>query len=118
MGRWVGQLIVRNGQAMPLDIEITVENGITKFESVLPWAPGKKQEAEIFSVSDNGELIFGRRNRGSGLIIATAKIDAKGHLVGEEWLVGFTIPDDIPEEDKKQIDFFIKNPNTFDLVKK
>lgn len=118
IGRWVGQLMVRAGQAMPLDIEISVVNGITKFESVLPWAPTKKEEAAIFSVSDKGELIFGRRNRGSGLVISTAKIDAKGHLVGEEWLIGFTIPDDMPADIKERMDFIIKNPNTFDLIKK
>jgi hypothetical protein len=118
LGHWVGTLTVREGRNMPLDIEIVIENGKAVMRSVLPFPPYKKEEPAIFSVSAKGELVFGRKNRGAGLVVSTAKINAAGHLTGEEWLIGFVMPDDMPADIREKMNFIIKNPNVFDLVKK
>jgi len=118
LGTWKGELVVAGGQNTPVTLEITIENGKPVMRSVLPWPPYKREEPEIFTVSKNGDLVFGRRNRGAGLVITTAKLDKTGHLVGEEWLRGFVIADDLPDDVKKQMKFFMTHPNTFVLVKR
>ena len=117
LGRWVGELNVRDGQAMPMDMEIKIENGHGKMISVLPWPPYKKEETEIFFVDKEGQLVFGRKNRGAGVVISTGVITKNGNLTGTESLIGFTIPDDMPEDIKVRMKFVMKNPNTFDLKK-
>ncbi len=118
LGRWVGVLNVRRGQAIPMDIEISAENGKGKMIEVLPWPPYDKQESEIFFISTKGELVFGRKNRGAGLVISTATIDSHGALVVMKKLIGFVIPDDMPEEIKTNMKFVMENPNTFEMKKK
>lgn len=117
-GRWVGQKVVPRGQNMLTDLEIVVEEDRTKLLTVIPWDPSKKEEAEIFHITQDGKLVFGRRNGGGGLFVSTCSIDDKGHLVGEEWLVGFSIPEDESADFKEMMNFVLKNPNTFDLTKK
>ncbi len=115
LGRWVGELIVTRGQPIPIDMEIKVENGKGTIVSVLPWPPHDKVETEIVFVNDKGELVYGRKNRGAGLIISTGHIANDGNLKGKESLVGFTIPDDVPDEVKEMMKFTMENSNTFNL---
>lgn len=118
VGIWIGELVVSGGQNLPETLEITIENGKPVLRTVQPWPPYRKEEPEIFTISANGDLVFGRRNRGAGLVIATAKLNNSGHLIGEEWLVGFVMPSDMPSDVKEQMKFIITHPNTFDLIKK
>jgi predicted alpha/beta superfamily hydrolase len=118
IGRWTGELVVPRGRNMPMDIEILVEDGKAKLLSVLPWDQTKKEEPLIFYVDKDGRLIFGRRNRGAVLIIATAIIDNKGNLSGLQKWIGAIIPDEAPPEAKEMMQFTINNPNSFNLVRK
>jgi hypothetical protein len=115
VGRWVGELIVPRGHAMPVDFSIKIENGKTKGESITPWPPFKKVEMEIFFVDKEGSLITVRKNRGGGIVVSIARIASDGNLVGEEKMIGFTIPEDAPEDVKEMMKFTLANPNTFVL---
>ena len=117
LGKWQGELIVPRGQNMGISFEIFTENGVGKMLFALPWDTAQKIEPAIFGVSKDGKLIFGRKNNGRGLVVSTADINDKGDLVGEEWLVGFTIPDDVPADVKEEMKFSLVNPNTFTLRK-
>jgi enterochelin esterase-like enzyme len=117
-GRWVGQKVVPRGQNMLTDLEIVVEGGEAKLFTVVPWDPSKKEKGEIFHVTKAGKLVFGRRNGGGGLFVSTCEIDGKGHISGEERLVGFAIPEDESADFKEMMNFVLKNPNTFSLIKK
>ena len=96
---------------MPVDFEILIKDGKAMLLSVSPWAPDKKVEPEIISISKNGELVTGRRNSGSGVAVTIAKLDSKGNTVGEEWLKGFIMQDDFPAEAREQMMFILTNPN-------
>jgi hypothetical protein len=116
-GRWLGQMLVPGGQNSAVDIEILIENGTAKLLSVIPWNPSIKEEAEILLITKEGKLVFGRRNRGGGVFVTTCVINDYGELIGEERLVGFTIPENASIDFKKQMNFILTNPNTL-LLKK
>jgi uncharacterized protein len=116
-GRWVGQKMVPKGQAMQLDLEIIAEDGKVKLLMAIPWNPSKKEEADFLHITKEGKLVFGRVNRGGGLFVSTCTIDKNGKLTGEEWLIGFNIPDNETADFKEVMNFVLKNPNTFSLIK-
>jgi hypothetical protein len=115
IGQWTGELIVPRGQPVPMDFEIKTENGKGKMFEELPWPPFEKVEVEILYIDKDGTLVFGRKNRGAGLLISTARITARGNMKGDEKLIGFTIPEDVPDDVKEIMKFTVANPNTFEL---
>jgi len=118
LGRWVGELYVRNGQTLPMDFTISIENGKGKMMSVLPWPPFDKVETEILFVDKEGKLIFGRKNRGAGIVISETTLDKDSNLAGKEVLVGFTFPEGMPEDEKERMKIVLANPNTLKLSKR
>jgi len=102
----------------PIIVEISIANGVpTLFRVDPPWARGKRIEQEVFSVSKNGELIFGYKNMGSGVIVSTAKINKNGNLAGSTQLMGYIVPEDMPEKDRSFMDWIKRTPQTFELIK-
>lgn len=117
VGRWTGTLVVPEGQNMPLDIDVKINNDTASLTSALPWDLQTRVEPAFFSISSKGELLIGRRNSGGGLVVIKAVVNSKGQLTGEERLIGFKIPADAPAEAKTKLNFIINNPNTFTLTK-
>ncbi|GHM99186.1 hypothetical protein WSM22_06760 [Cytophagales bacterium WSM2-2] len=126
LGNWSGEESRKEdpsgsfpNQKQFLKLEIVIEAGKPLLYHVdPPWAPGKKEEFEFFHVTKDGELIFGRRNRGGGVIASRSRLNAKGQLEGYTKFEGFAIPADMPEEGKKFHEFIINNPSTFELTRK
>ena len=118
LGNWKGQMITKEGEKFGFAMDISVMNGEPKLlASFDPGNPGKKIEADVFHVTKDGELVFGIRNRGGGIIINILKMDNTGVLTGEGWWKGFTIPADAPADVKKQLNFLINTPTKFRLSK-
>lgn len=127
LGVWSG--VISRKQTPPPGVHLpqnetvfTVEISVVNSKPVLqlvnpPWAQNQKVEMEIFHITKSGEIIYGFRNRGAGLIIFRARINKKGNLEGSQNLVGAHIPAGIPEEDRKMMEFLHKNPATFEFIK-
>lgn len=101
LGRWKGEKIVPEGKNEPIDYDISIVNGKALLLSAYPWAPDIQVELPVFHITDQMELIVGRRNKGGGMYISTLRMK-QGELLGEEKLVGFRIPDDWPEVMKEK----------------
>ena len=54
-----------------------------------------KTESVFVAISDQGELLWGRKNNGGGVFVSKGSLNPKGELTGVMDLVGFTPPDGI-----------------------
>lgn len=118
LGNWKGQMTTKEGEKFAFAMDITLENGEPKLLAGFdPGNPGKKTAADVFHITEAGELVFGIRNRGGGIIINNLNMNDKGELAGEGWWKGFTIPADVPADVKKQLNFLINTPTKFRLSK-
>lgn len=118
IGMWSGQFFSKEGQPFACDIEIKLENDNVKLVTAFdPHNPNVNEEAEVFHISKEDKLIFGKRNRGGGIIINTLSLDKSGNLTGEGKWLGFTIPVDAPEDQKRQLTFLLTKPTKYFLEK-
>lgn len=102
-----------------ITLEISILSGSTAaFRIDPPWAQGKRIKQEVFTVTKDGELIYGYKNMGSGLILSKARLNSRGNLEGTTQLTGFTAPEDLPEQEKRIMEWIQKTPQTFELKKK
>ena len=118
IGKWSGQFFTKEDQSFACDIEIKRENDNVKLVTAFdPHNRDITEEAEVFHISKDDKLIFGKRNRGGGIIINTLSLDKSGNLMGEGRWIGFTIPADAPEDQKRQLSFLLTKPTKYFLEK-
>ena len=117
-GSWAGDFISKDGKKFPISIQIKIEGDEPRLLAPFdPNNPGNKEEPEVFHVTNESKLIFGKRNRGGGIIINTLYLTDKNSLVGEGMWMGFTIPEDASPDDRKQLSFLLKTPARFNLMR-
>lgn len=94
VGKWEGVVNVPNGRPEPTVWEIEKREGkyVLKCE-VVPI--NFKTESVFVAISDQGELLWGRKNNGGGVFVSKGSLNPKGELTGVMDLVGFTPPDGI-----------------------
>ena len=118
VGKWTGQFISKEGEIFPTSIDISINEGKPKLlTSFNPRSAENIQEPEIFHITKDGRLIFGIKNRGGGIIVNTLLQDKNDHLIGQGMWLGFTIPEDVPADQKKQLNFLLNTPTKFDLTR-
>jgi len=118
IGTWTGQFISKEGKSFSSTIEISIKDGKPKLlTSFDPNNPEKKQEPEVLHVTKEGKLVFGIRNRGGGIIVNILDLNNKAELVGEGRWLGFTIPQDVPAEQRKQLNFLLTTPTKYFLTR-
>lgn len=115
-GQWRGQFTTKEGTILDYTIEISVVGDEVKlFAPATPNDPSTREEAEIFHLSEDGRLIFGKRNRGGGIIINTLSLSNANRMTGEGRWLGFAVPDDAPADVKDRLTFLLKTPTKFVL---
>jgi hypothetical protein len=94
VGKWEGVVNVPNGRPEPTVWEIEKREGkyVLKCE-VIPIH--FKTESVFVAISEQGELLWGRKNNGGGIFVSKGLLNPKGELTGVMDLVGFTPPDGI-----------------------
>lgn len=94
VGKWEGVVNVPNGRPEPTVWEIEKREGkyVLKCE-VVPI--NFKTESVFVTISDQGELLWGRKNNGGGVFVSKGSLNPNGELTGVMDLVGFTPPDGI-----------------------
>lgn len=94
MGKWEGVVNVPNGRPEPTVWEIEKREGryVLKCE-VVPI--NYKTESVFVAISEEGELLWGRKNNGGGMFVSKGFLTAQGELTGVMDLVGFTPPDGV-----------------------
>jgi len=111
-----GITLPHNEESVTLEISI-IEGKAILYRVNPPWAFGKKIEQDVFHITKDNELIYGYKNMGSGIILSKARLDNNGNLKGTTQIIGFTLPDEIPEKDKILMQWIQKTPQTFELIK-
>lgn len=94
IGKWEGVVNVPNGRPEPTVWEIEKREGkyVLKCE-VIPI--NYRTESMFVAISEQGELLWGRKNNGGGVFVSKGSLNPKGELTGVMDLVGFTPPDGI-----------------------
>ncbi|MFN8343851.1 MAG: alpha/beta hydrolase-fold protein [Spirosomataceae bacterium] len=91
IGKWQGVINVPDGRPEPTLWEIEKRDGnyVLKCE-VIPI--NYKTESVFVAVSEQGELLWGRRNNGGGVFVSKGAVNQNGELTGVMNLIGFTPP--------------------------
>lgn len=72
----------------------------------------KKEKYSLYA--KKAKLFMVPQQRG-GLVLTTGHTNSNGHLISETWRVRVTLPEDVSEENRKQLTVLLTTPTTMDL---
>lgn len=112
IGKWKGDFTGYRGDKFPYEVQIIINNNIP---TLTVRMRNQIEENASFHITDDGKLTWAFKNRGGGIIVTACKLNANGNLVGTRKWLGFTIKDDMPENDKSEIQKILSHKGEFTL---